>query len=123
MLDEESRHAHLGEDSTRRSWGTVYTPPCLVRSSVRREPSSPSGRVPDLLPSSGSCKGVGRHRHKELLEWRSNCSSAASPSPPPTSVCAKRSRRVARSEEHTSELQSPMYLVCRLLLEKKNPRT
>src|ERR1017187_3218052 len=30
-----------------------------------------------------------------------------------------RSRR-GRSEEHTSELQSPMYLVCRLLLEKKN---
>src|ERR1017187_7585762 len=27
-----------------------------------------------------------------------------------------------RSEEHTSELQSPMYLVCRLLLEKKNVR-
>src|SRR5437764_13130219 len=27
-----------------------------------------------------------------------------------------------RSEEHTSELQSPMYLVCRLLLDKKkNP--
>src|SRR6202011_5486100 len=25
----------------------------------------------------------------------------------------------SRSEEHTSELQSPMYLVCRLLLEKK----
>src|SRR5437762_4617373 len=28
--------------------------------------------------------------------------------------------RGGRSEEHTSELQSPMYLVCRLLLEKKN---
>src|SRR5437762_10478811 len=28
-------------------------------------------------------------------------------------------RRHHRSEEHTSELQSPMYLVCRLLLEKK----
>src|SRR5437762_4758791 len=27
---------------------------------------------------------------------------------------------LTRSEEHTSELQSPMYLVCRLLLEKKN---
>src|SRR5256885_8536951 len=27
--------------------------------------------------------------------------------------------RVARSEEHTSELQSPCNLVCRLLLEKK----
>src|SRR5437763_7422540 len=29
--------------------------------------------------------------------------------------------RPRRSEEHTSELQSPRYLVCRLLLEKKNP--
>src|SRR5258708_26607378 len=29
--------------------------------------------------------------------------------------------RVARSEEHTSELQSPDHLVCRLLLEKKKP--
>src|SRR2546426_9333302 len=28
--------------------------------------------------------------------------------------------RVPRSEEHTSELQSPCNLVCRLLLEKKN---
>src|SRR5437764_9264317 len=28
-------------------------------------------------------------------------------------------RPKCRSEEHTSELQSPMYLVCRLLLEKK----
>src|SRR5438445_10139455 len=29
-------------------------------------------------------------------------------------------RRRSRSEEHTSELQSRQYLVCRLLLEKKN---
>ena len=29
----------------------------------------------------------------------------------------------ARSEEHTSELQSQAYLVCRLLLEKKNNLT
>src|SRR5690348_17934738 len=28
--------------------------------------------------------------------------------------------RETRSEEHTSELQSPVQLVCRLLLEKKN---
>src|SRR5438876_8305646 len=27
---------------------------------------------------------------------------------------------IQRSEEHTSELQSPVHLVCRLLLEKKN---
>src|SRR2546426_7875345 len=32
-------------------------------------------------------------------------------------------RQVARSEEHTSELQSPCNLVCRLLLEKKNKMT
>src|SRR5690348_18217015 len=29
-------------------------------------------------------------------------------------------RDLGRSEEHTSELQSPVHLVCRLLLEKKN---
>src|SRR5437879_7801628 len=37
------------------------------------------------------------------------------PAAPPTGPAA-----CTRSEEHTSELQSPMYLVCRLLLEKKN---
>src|SRR5436189_3748811 len=37
---------------------------------------------------------------------------------PPTSAT-----RCPRSEEHTSELQSPMYLVCRLLLEKKKSMT
>src|SRR5258708_26891593 len=31
--------------------------------------------------------------------------------------------QVLRSEEHTSELQSPDHLVCRLLLEKKKKRT
>src|SRR5688500_19340919 len=33
---------------------------------------------------------------------------------------ARRRRARPRSEEHTSELQSPCNLVCRLLLEKKN---
>src|SRR3989449_8595795 len=32
-------------------------------------------------------------------------------------------RHLARSEEHTSELQSRLHLVCRLLLEKKNNNT
>src|SRR6266487_6878771 len=31
--------------------------------------------------------------------------------------------RATRSEEHTSELQSPVHLVCRLLLEKKKKHT
>src|SRR5689334_23524868 len=33
---------------------------------------------------------------------------------------SRRAVEVARSEEHTSELQSQFHLVCRLLLEKKN---
>src|SRR2546427_7678259 len=36
---------------------------------------------------------------------------------------ALRHRRVARSEEHTSELQSQSNLVCRLLLEKKKKKS
>src|SRR5205807_10399808 len=34
-------------------------------------------------------------------------------------ACSQPGARVYRSEEHTSELQSPCNLVCRLLLEKK----
>src|SRR6476660_10604308 len=41
---------------------------------------------------------------------------------PPRRSGGRSSRRhSARSEEHTSELQSPDHLVCRLLLEKKKP--
>src|SRR3712207_8833724 len=51
---------------------------------------------------------------------------AARPRPPhPARRPARRSRAGrprSRSEEHTSELQSRQYLVCRLLLEKKNLR-
>src|SRR2546429_2097779 len=35
----------------------------------------------------------------------------------------QRDKRVIRSEEHTSELQSRLHLVCRLLLEKKKHTT
>src|SRR5947208_7795747 len=39
-------------------------------------------------------------------------------------ICARdsASRAAGRSEEHTSELQSPDHLVCRLLLEKKKKK-
>src|SRR3712207_7569831 len=40
---------------------------------------------------------------------------------PRSRPAATRSTRPPRSEEHTSELQSRQYLVCRLLLEKKKP--
>src|SRR2546422_5709532 len=48
----------------------------------------------------------GKHPTMRRLFW----SSGASISPPRFSI---------RSEEHTSELQSRLHLVCRLLLEKK----
>src|SRR3712207_8512637 len=44
--------------------------------------------------------------HPELLDWLASAFTASGPSD-------------SRSEEHTSELQSRQYLVCRLLLEKK----
>src|SRR5256885_3285124 len=47
----------------------------------------------------GHHAGGSRRRATTASRWRSPCS--------------------ARSEEHTSELQSPCNLVCRLLLEKK----
>src|SRR2546426_7503603 len=39
---------------------------------------------------------------------------------PTASACGRWPPEDRRSEEHTSELQSPCNLVCRLLLEKKN---
>src|SRR5437762_9871566 len=69
--------------------------------------------------------------------FRSDWSSRIVTSIPPRSVYSRLVRRgtelclhrvqwygsLGRSEEHTSELQSPMYLVCRLLLEKKKKKT
>src|SRR2546422_5825337 len=47
--------------------------------------------------------------------------SAGSPATPTSSTA--RWRSLQRSEEHTSELQSRLHLVCRLLLEKKKKKT
>src|SRR3712207_7950186 len=53
----------------------------------------------------------------------STCESILEVPPPPDPTKGKtkltRDRGGRRSEEHTSELQSRQYLVCRLLLEKK----
>src|SRR5687768_17925231 len=64
---------------------------------------------------------------------RDSACSSASPASPTESAdtraarhCARPARTLhvcvwsGRSEEHTSELQSRLHLVCRLLLEKKN---
>src|SRR5258708_23649921 len=61
-------------------------------------------------------------RKNPVAFMRVSCSSIAGiesySSVAPTEYRATPSRR-CRSEEHTSELQSPDHLVCRLLLEKK----
>src|SRR5947208_6090661 len=46
--------------------------------------------------------------------------SPRAPRASPEPAGAGNPHRLRRSEEHTSELQSPDHLVCRLLLEKKN---
>src|SRR5699024_12641948 len=52
---------------------------------------------------------------RDLRPWDLWDTRTKAPRPETTTVVA-----VLRSEEHTSELQSPCNLVCRLLLEKKN---
>src|SRR2546422_7823180 len=62
--------------------------------------------------------------------WIGSGSGAAADQPPSPSRTERPSsngrsrirRRIIRSEEHTSELQSRLHLVCRLLLEKKKKR-
>src|SRR5437764_14941920 len=51
--------------------------------------------------------------------FRSGCNSSQLPDCRLSPSARSAPSVLPRSEEHTSELQSPMYLVCRLLLEKK----
>src|SRR3712207_6961039 len=74
----------------------------------------------DALPISPHPRGPPReprnHDHGQRLPRRRKAdASRRRPAPP--------ARPGGRSEEHTSELQSRQYLVCRLLLEKKKTRT
>src|ERR1017187_10649854 len=69
-----------------------------------------------------------RRRHPRYIgDWSSDVCSSDLFAPCALSRRRQHSEAPAdvartRSEEHTSELQSPMYLVCRLLLEKNTPR-
>src|SRR3712207_8792598 len=80
-----------------------------------------SDRLADALLRAGGARRGGRRRHPRA-EHRDGGGAALRlarllrPAP---------KRLAARSEEHTSELQSRQYLVCRLLLEKttKNTKT
>src|SRR5262245_36415527 len=80
-------------------------PPCRSRDFAA---TLPSGAISESSPSSGfsaaNTTRSGAPRHGVIGEDRTASSAASS--------------QVARSEEHTSELQSLRHLVCRLLLEK-----
>src|SRR5437763_10031405 len=67
--------------------------------------------------------GISPSGHALALDTNHERSSAATPVELLLVALGSYSTGVAaRSEEHTSELQSPMYLVCRLLLEKKKKK-
>src|SRR5256885_3104946 len=79
---------------------------------IRRPPRSTLFPYTTLFRSPDTRGGPARGRRDGTRSgWRAGVPSP--PSPPPGS----------RSEEHTSELQSPCNLVCRLLLEKKKKKT
>src|SRR3712207_8746596 len=85
---------------------TLFPYTTLFRSSTR-ECASPRSQsaTKTLPPAGGAC---GRLPARWLGRWSLLRATARRGAPP-----------ASRSEEHTSELQSRQYLVCRLLLEKK----
>src|SRR5687767_15483260 len=58
----------------------------------------------------------------QIRDWKTGDKVAADDFGFPNTTKAKKIEGKDRSEEHTSELQSLAYLVCRLLLEKKNKK-
>src|SRR3712207_8690608 len=62
-------------------------------------------------------------RHEVLPDHRRRERGRGRGRRPPLPDAARAGGDLARSEEHTSELQSRQYLVCRLLLEKKKTKT
>src|SRR3712207_8011948 len=86
---------------------TLFPYTTLFRSAGGERDATPQGFAPGLP------NGWGRE-----VQRASACRSPACRSAARAAVAWACSR--TRSEEHTSELQSRQYLVCRLLLEKKN---
>src|SRR5437762_7438331 len=97
-------------------WARVVTSPY-----AHAEVTSIDTRAAEALPG---VKGVWRDTEKEVRYAGEIVAAVAAVT---EEIAEEAARLVAvqyqpldhRSEEHTSELQSPMYLVCRLLLEKK----
>src|SRR3712207_8790242 len=96
---------------------------------IRRPPRSTLFPYTTLFRSLGGCRPSARPgalaRPEEFEQLRLEGRGEAGPgrAAAAVQVDVEAGRRVQRrSEEHTSELQSRQYLVCRLLLEKKKQR-
>src|SRR5690348_17905016 len=88
-------------------------------------PRNHSLSLHDALPISGG-KSMTGAMPEAAIDWpadRASTLASATISPALASPALSRRWPNGRSEEHTSELQSPVHLVCRLLLEKKNQST
>src|SRR3712207_7344114 len=92
---------------------------------IRRPPRSTLFPYTTLFRSFGCLIGEAAPRSRRILESRKDFIEV--PCGPDFLLRAHRERGLGRvdgrSEEHTSELQSRQYLVCRLLLEKKKNKT
>src|SRR5256885_2238321 len=99
------------------------TPPASSRPAIRSispEPQMPSAAVSPIVCTctSSSTRTRSMAPCAPRIPWRICAPSSAGPAG--AEQANRRSREPSRrSEEHTSELQSPCNLVCRLLLEKK----
>src|SRR5947208_12658156 len=88
--------------------------------------SFPTRRSSDLTTSACGSRAKGKKCTWPVARCVLFCRirfTSESPSPRTTKTKSKRLfSQMLRSEEHTSELQSPDHLVCRLLLEKKKKK-
>src|SRR2546430_11874916 len=90
---------------------------------IRRPPRSTLFPYTTLFRSEGGIVGVFHHAHRLAGHGRAERHRLRVRAPLVHAAAHVRIEgQVARSEEHTSELQSQSNLVCRLLLEKKKKR-
>src|SRR3712207_6971819 len=94
---------------------------------IRRPPRSTLFPYTTLFRSACGGGAAGRTEGRPHSARRGTAADRRVVEPDPDRRHARRSalcrhRRQRRSEEHTSELQSRQYLVCRLLLEKKKKK-
>src|SRR5690606_41598684 len=107
---------------------TVQSAPSLLHcpSSTVIYPLSLHDALP-IYPQEGSVRSLTRWQSAANASASGICETTATRSGRPPHACTVTSplsietSLTARSEEHTSELQSRENLVCRLLLEKKKP--